>query len=264
MSATLAHARDKVMFEASRPYTAGRVTLRGDISKPTGNGPFPAVVLMHGCGGWQPAVRHAMNEYADFLVGKGFAVLSVDSFGPRNRGGGAVCESVPLQVDALDYRTHDAYDALRYLQAQAFVDARSIFLMGQSNGGSVAINVAKGDPPHRKNAANGGYRAVVAYYPWCGSFGTHKVDLAAPLLVFGGGQDSWTPVQECQGVQSAGAELEVVVYPAAAHSFDLEIAPQRYLGNLVGLDKPAAVDSRERMASFFMRQRVNQGLQATR
>lgn len=263
VSATLVHARDKVMFEASRPYTAGRVTLRADISKPAGSGPFPAVVLMHGCGGWQPAVRYALNDYADYLVTKGFVVLSLDSFGPRNRGGGAVCESVPMQIDALDYRTHDAYDALQYLQAQAFVDARSVFLMGQSNGGSVAINVAKGDWPHGKNGGAAGYRAVVAFYPWCGSFGTREVNLAAPLLVFGGGQDGWTPVQECQAVQSAGAELSVIVYPEAAHSFDLQIEVQRYLGNLVGLNKPAAQDSRERMASFFMRHRVREGLQAS-
>lgn len=249
-----AQAADKVRFEASRGHTAQHVFLRGELHKPEGDGPFPAVVLMHGCGGWQPAVRRAMNAYAQHLVRSGFVVLDLDSFGPRHLGHGAVCESIARQQDALDYRTHDAWDALRYLQGQPFVDGANVFLMGQSNGGSVAINVAKGEGPHRPQAGSPGYRGVVAYYPWCGSFdGRRRIELAVPLLVFGGARDDWTPPSECEGVQSSGAELHVVVYPEAAHSFDLDLAPQRYLGNLVGKDPFAAEDSRARMVSFFER-----------
>ena len=259
-----AYAGEMVQFDATRAFTAPQVKLRADVSRPSGSGPFPAVVLMHGCGGWQPAVRYTMNAYADYLVSKGFVVLNLDSFGPRGIGGGAVCESVPKQVDALDYRTHDARDALDYLKTQPFVDGSNVFLMGQSNGGSVAINVAKGDGPHGGRAQGSGYRAVVAYYPWCGSFGHSQVKLAKPLLVFGGGQDSWTPTQQCETARSAGAELDVKVYPEAAHSFDLEIMPQNYLGNKVGLNRHAADDSRERMLSFFMRHVSGEGWQATR
>lgn len=259
-----AYAGEMVQFDATRAFTAPQVKLRADVSRPAGNGPFPAVVLMHGCGGWQPAVRYTMNAYADYLINKGFVVLSLDSFGPRGIGGGAVCESVPKQVDALDYRTYDARDALNYLKSQPYVDSANVFLMGQSNGGSVAINVAKGDGPHSERSQGSGYRAVVAFYPWCGSFGNSQVRLAKPLLVFGGGQDSWTPTQQCETAHSAGAELNVKVYPEAAHSFDLEIMPQNYLGNKVGLNREAADDSRERMLSFFMRHVSGKGWQATR
>ena len=250
----LAHAGEKVQFAASRGYTAADVQLRAELHKPQGEGPFPAVVLMHGCGGWQPAVRFTMQAYAEQFVRRGFVVLDLDSFGPRNLGNGKVCESVARQQDALDYRTHDAHDALRYLQAQGFVDAARIFLMGQSNGGSVAINEAKGDGPHQPDASRPGYRGVVAYYPWCGSFdGRRNVKLAAPLLVFGGAKDDWVPARECEGIRSSGAELTFVMYPNAAHSFDLELMPQRYLGNLIGKDASAADDSRGRMMAFFTR-----------
>lgn len=254
LAASLAHAGERVKFEASRGYTAAAVTLRADITVPQGNGPFPAVVLMHGCGGWQPAVRYTMNAYAEFLAAKGFVVLDLDSFGPRYLGGGKVCEDVDRQVDALDYRTHDAADALRYLQAQPFVDPANVFLMGQSNGGSVAINVAKGDGPHRNAGGNGGYAGVVAYYPWCGSFERRSVRLVAPLLVLAGAEDDWTPARECEGVRSSGAKLQFVVYPQAAHSFDLEMMPGYYLGKRVGKNQRAADDSRERMAAFFLEQ----------
>jgi dienelactone hydrolase len=139
---------------------------------------------------------------------------------------------------------------LRFLQSQPYVDPANVFLMGQSNGGSVAINVAKGDAPFK---GQGGYRAVVAFYPWCGSFGGGRtVRLAAPLLVLAGAQDDWVPASECQGVRSTGAGLQLVVYAGAAHSFDLQIPVQRYLGNLIGRNEPAAVDSRRRMLAFFL------------
>jgi dienelactone hydrolase len=59
--------------------------------------------------------------------------------------------------------------------------------------------------------------------------------------------------RECQGVRSLGEELSLVVYPEAAHSFDLDILPHRYLGNLIGKHPQAAEDSFKRMVAFFAR-----------
>lgn len=41
-------------------------------------------------------------------------------------------------------------------------------------------------------------------------------------------------------------------YAGAAHSFDLDIIPQRYLGKMLGHNKVAAEDSRQRMVDFFV------------
>jgi dienelactone hydrolase len=40
----------------------------GALFKPDGDGPFPAVVLMHGCGWLQQPVRAAMSSHAEYLV----------------------------------------------------------------------------------------------------------------------------------------------------------------------------------------------------
>lgn len=250
--ATTCYAREIVKFEAVSTHSPEKVTLRADLSKPEGDGPFPVVVLMHGCGGWQPAVRYALNAYADYLVAHGFAVLNLDSFGPRNNSGGKVCESNKSLWEALEYREYDAYDAYDYLKKQKFVDAHNIFLMGQSNGATVAINAAKANNPRNIKASERTFRGIVAYYPWCGTFGRNDVALASPLLIFAGGKDDWVPASECEGVKTTGAELQVKIYPEAAHSFDLEILPQRYLGKLIGNDKYAAQDSREKMLDFFI------------
>ena len=214
-------AFDKVKFAASKAYNSQKVLLSANLFKPKGEGPFPTVVLMHGCGGWQSAVRLTLSSYASFLIKNGFAVLNLDSFGPRRNSGGEVCASFQKLKEARAYRTADAFDAMRYLKTQAFVDENNIFLMGQSNGGSVAINVAK------SKSLEAGFRAVVAYYPWCGAFGSRKVDLSSPLLVLGGAQDDWVPPQACKKTVSTGEELRVMIYPEAVHSFDVKVLPQK-------------------------------------
>ena len=116
--------------------------------------------------------------------------------------------------------------------------------MGQSNGGSVAINAAKA-------SSTSGFRAVAAYYPWCGSLGSASVKLASSLIIFSGGRDDWVPARECRNRRSSGQPLKVIEYPNAAHSFDLQIATQRYLGKLIGYDRFATENSRARMVEFF-------------
>jgi len=242
---TQSFAYETVKFESSKSTKSKKVLLRGNLFVPSGKGPFPAVVLMHGCGGWQTAVHTALSNYATFLTNNGFAVLNLDSFGPRRNSGGEVCASYEKLRDARKYRTVDAFDAIHYLKKLNFIDSNNIFLMGQSNGGSVAINIAN------SSKTKTGYRAVVAYYPWCGAFGSNKVKLTLPLLVLGGEQDNWVPPQPCKKVVSIGEELRVTIFPKAVHSFDIDIIPQRYMGKLIGYDENAARNSRIAMLSFF-------------
>ncbi len=233
-----------VSIVSTKSLGPGTPYLKAELFRPKGQGRFPAVVLMHGCGGWQPAVLEALHTHAQRFLDKGYVVLNVDSFGPRGNSGGSVCESDAALVTALEYRTRDAFDALRYLASLDFVDPDNVFLMGQSNGGSVAINAAKAGGQH-------GFRAVAAYYPWCGSLGGSTVKLNAPLIIFTGARDDWTLARECRNKTSTGKHLKVVEYPNAAHSFDVGITPQRYLGKLVGFDEAAAADSRAKMLAFF-------------
>ncbi len=239
------HASPLVSFKATTPFTRNDVQLRGELFIPRGTGPFPAVVLMHGCGGWQPAVLTALHTHAMTFLDRGYVVLNLDSFGPRGNAGGVLCGSDRQLQKALVYRLSDAADALRYLRTLDSVDPNNIFLVGQSNGGSVAIDAAK----------KVGFRAVAAYYPWCGSLGRSPVPLKAPLMIFAGDRDDWTPARECRGRRATDKALTLVEYPKAAHSFDVPIEPQRYFGKLLGYDRAATEDSRARMLAFFDRER---------
>jgi dipeptidyl aminopeptidase/acylaminoacyl peptidase len=61
------------------PAREGNVQLTGQLYQPAGEGPFPAVVFLHGCAGIDPVQHH----WAHRLQQWGYVVLLVDSFGPR-------------------------------------------------------------------------------------------------------------------------------------------------------------------------------------
>ncbi|MCP4876002.1 MAG: prolyl oligopeptidase family serine peptidase [Gammaproteobacteria bacterium] len=245
VTTALAESFDEISFAASTPYDDRAVMLRAELFKPDGDGPFPAVVLMHGCGGLQAPVRAALRKHAEYLVRHGFVALSLDSFGSRQNGEGWVCKSFERLMAARRYRVADALDALKHLGSLGFVDTDNVFQMGQSNGGSVSIRLAQLDVP--------AFRASAAYYPWCGTFNRlgSKAMLTSPLIVLAGANDDWTPPADCMTVQSTGADYQSIVYPGVVHSFDLEISRQAYQGHQVGHDRAAANDSREQMLRFF-------------
>jgi len=61
------------------PFTA-------QLLRPQGPGPFPAVVALHGCGGLlnkEDDLAKRETDWADRLVGAGYAVLFPDSFTAR-------------------------------------------------------------------------------------------------------------------------------------------------------------------------------------
>lgn len=235
--------------------SAGKgLSLDGRLHRPSRSDRAPAVVLMHGCGGWQPSVMRGLDAYADFLVSRGFVVLNLDSFGPRGNDGGTVCKSLNRLSAARRYRTDDAYDALKFLRAQPFVDPKSVFLIGQSNGGSVALISAMERTRRSQLGTEAGFRGVVALYPWCGATGSRRPNLSSPLLILGGALDDWVPPNECQRFKARGSELKVRVYANAAHSFDVPVPVHRYLGNLVGYSPSAARDARSQIFQFLQAQ----------
>ena len=245
----------------ARQYDA---TIFGHLKKPEGDGPFPAVILMHGCSGLARSTRAGLEAHADGLVAAGFATLILDSFAGRPGTGGEPGCSGELLRAASVYRQWDAYHALRYLRQRPFVDAANVFLMGQSQGGGVALKTAAARAPIERDwqqlygAPPPRFRAAVAYYPWCGHVPKRIV---MPLLVLSGALDDWTPPSGCVFEQGfvAGAPYQVVVYEGAHHSFDLPMALHSYAGHTVGGHAAATLDSRQRMIAWFLTHRQPDG-----
>lgn len=191
--------------------------LAGDLHLPAGPGPFPAVVLAHGCGG----VRNAERGWVEPLNRAGHATFLLDSF--TSRGISEVCTQprriVPVQ------RIPDASGALRILAMHPRIDAGRVALMGFSHGGSLTLNAAT-RWARQTYAPEGApaFRAFVAFYPGCASRHPELLSLSAPVRIHGGAVDDWTPAAACRELvaeeRAAGQDAEIIVYPDAHHSFD--------------------------------------------
>jgi dienelactone hydrolase len=236
------------------PFSRYSSTLSGDLRLPDGDGPFPTVVLMHGCDGLKTVVRQGLNRHATFLNEHGYATLVLDSFSSRGKQGGGVCNSNYQLGRARDYRTFDAFNTLRFLKQQKYVDSKNIFLIGQSNGGSVAYLVSKGGR-EQGFPDDLTYNAIVAFYPWCSEY-LYKI--SSPLLILSGEKDEWTPVRRCLAQKDIvkGKEYRIVVFPDVYHSFDLQISLQTYSGHLVGGNISATKESRRLLLEFFEKYRI--------
>ena len=108
----------------------------GYLFVPAGSGPFPAVVIMHGCNGldWLVSGRPGwtlFKRYAARYVAHGYAALILDSFEPR--GVGNACGS-PMSVSP-QRRAWDAFSAARWLGARGDIDKTRLVLQGDSHGG---------------------------------------------------------------------------------------------------------------------------------
>ena len=205
---------------------------------PPGDGPFPAVLVMHSCSG----ITDNTRTWAGRLVSWGYAAVIVDSFGPRNQR--SICESVDLIP--VDVRGLDAHNAAIYLRTLPNIQADRIGIVGFSHGGGSTLWAAIDE---RIPVDRGGrpFQAAVAYYPWC-SAGTIVLPFATDVLILIGKDDTWTPADRCLKSVAARANQArppaIKVYPSAVHSFDLGSLPVvTSSGHMVGGNAEAAADS---------------------
>ncbi|MBO6540260.1 MAG: dienelactone hydrolase family protein [Rhizobiaceae bacterium] len=183
----------------------------GHLSKPSGEGPFPALVLMHGCAG-----IHASHErWSKLLNELGYVTLILDSFRPRNIF--SVCSTFSRAASP-PLRALDAQGALSYLQKLDFVDANKVGVIGWSHGGMSALAaVTKHGIASRFKKR---FKMAIAFYPYCYANQTSDI----PILILIGESDDWTPLETCKILLEQSMKdqspLQMVVYPRAYHAFD--------------------------------------------
>lgn len=237
---TRAYDTEWVEFSALKDFEGEPVQLSALQFRPRGGGPFPALVLLHGCGGmYTPSgyITASYRRWAELLAEDGYVALLVDSFAPR--GYRTICELQKRPILESRERVEDAYAAARWLGQQPYVGAGRIGLLGWSNGGTGALYAMR-----LERRVEPAFRAAVAFYPGCRTLSRAKTPYRpyAPLLILSGGADDWTPAPPCTDLidiaTGEGAQAEIVVYPGAHHSFDRVNLPVRYRPNVRNLNKP--------------------------
>ncbi len=214
--------------------------IQGYLTRPKGAGPFPAVVLLHTCLGL-PEARASIGQR---IAAWGYVALFVDDFATRDL-------KETCAVD-LNEALPDAYGAQAYLSNLPYVDGARIAAVGFSQGGDTALKIAKGGA----GPAGGGravFKAAAAFYPPCANVAA--ATLVIPTLILVGAKDEVTPAADCAQLakrQPAGM-LKFVVYPGAAHGFDIPEfgAGTRVMGMLLAYDHSAAQRSWAELRSFL-------------
>ena len=242
--------------------------LDGVLVVPKGTGPFPALVMLHGCTGLRTrtgAIQRKLRFWADHLRDLGYVSLLVDSF--TSRGIDEVCTGRHMLSPVRD-RADDARGALRYLQGRPEVRSDRIGLLGWSNGAAATLSVL-----FDEGSAARDFRAAVAFYPNCTRKypGGPEFRPYAPLYVLVGALDDWTPAAPCMALversRATGAPIAIKVYPGAHHAFDAPATPIRYRpevknhtkpdgdsGATVGTDPAARADAITEVTGFLAAQ----------
>lgn len=193
------------------------------IWKPSGPGPFPAIILVHTCGGLTEHIGYWRKQ----AINRGYVAFIIDAFSSR---GSANCRPrVPISM----WRgVKDVLDATEHLRSLPFVIPDQIAVFGFSWGGMAGLLSAspgyvaelptKALPPS----------AIVSFYAACyiGPFGDYpgneylREDLAAPTLVLMGETDNETPPSECvprlEQLIKRNAPVEWKIFGDAGHSWD--------------------------------------------
>ena len=220
-------------FTAYSRMLARQVTFNLDVLFPPGDGPFPVIILMHGCAGIAPGAQ-TIPSWRSFFLDNGYATVALESNlargWPRDICQRAEESSTTAQLD----RTAEAYAAARILRRLPSIRKDGIIVMGFSHGGGAALYLASNMAP--KYWSRIGYQhavepinAVISHYPWCGRtenpirFSNQPV--TAPTLLQIGALDAWTPVEYCRALYEArgprsNGRLELRVFEGAHHSFD--------------------------------------------
>jgi dienelactone hydrolase len=241
---------ERVRFPSNDADLAGGSPsiIDGYLFKPAGQGPFPALVALHGCSGLftKSGRFHRRDwDWAKRLQSLGYVVLFPDSLTPR--GMQQICTRKDIG-GAMPFRERprDARGALRWLQSQPFVRKDRVGLLGWSNGGTTVLSAIDARSQARPVGITDDFRVAIAFYPGCRSTEQNvKWTTHIPLTILIGEADDWTPAALCSSLVNRvcreGASVEIVTYPEAHHAFD---APDQPLRVRSGLAHTARRDGR--------------------
>jgi carboxymethylenebutenolidase len=137
---SLPSSRQGVVFEPVS-YPAGATTLKGQVIRPAGTGPFPAVIVVHGDHGPTFAIQDNARRLAD----AGFLTLVVDLY--RGEKVADLLEAHIMDRGLPEERViGDLRAGLEYLTTRPDVRPGKVGIIGFDSGGGNALDFARVEP----------------------------------------------------------------------------------------------------------------------
>jgi carboxymethylenebutenolidase len=203
------------------------------LAKPKGQGPFPALVVIHEWWGLNDQIR----DMADQLARQGYLSLAVDLYRGKKTDNPEQAHELMRGLPE-DRAIRDLAAAFAYLKASPDVKPDRIGSIGWCMGGGYSIKLAVAEPT---------LAACAVYY---GALPTEPESLAAiqaPVIGFFGEKDEGIPEASVldfeTAMQEQGRAVEVHVYRNAGHAF----------ANAEGKNyhREAAEDAWKKLTAFF-------------
>jgi hypothetical protein len=120
-------------------FTSGDISLVGRLILPTGEGPFPAIVWVHGSG---RTTRDEVGSLLEILVDEGIAVFTYDKRGVGDSGGTYSEVNAFQGNDVLGQLAADAAAAADFVATQERIDPENIGFFGASQAGWIVPQAA--------------------------------------------------------------------------------------------------------------------------
>lgn len=186
--------------------------LIGQLAMPAGEGPFPAVLVMHNAAGLGQQVR----EVAMQLAALGYVAVATDMYGGGQEvdpwAKGAISQTVGRDPDLVRSRIRAWFETVAALPGVA---ADRIAAIGYCFGGSCVLELARCGLPAR---------AVVSYH---GILTTtrpmERSVFGGEVHVYSGALDPYAPHDQVEALRmemtGAGARHAITVFGDAAHGF---------------------------------------------
>jgi dienelactone hydrolase len=195
------------------------------LYRPDGDGPFPAIIALHGCDGLRGnagRVRRPLDDWGQRLSAAGFIVLFPDSY--SSRGLMQQCSSRAPRIRPDRERVVDLRAARDWLQQQDFTRKDRISLLGWGNGGITALWAVRPNLEPADDRPD--FRSAAVFYPGCRRLGDTAWSTRIPTLVLIGALDDWAPAKHCEqmvaGARKRSALAVIMKYKGAHHYFDHE------------------------------------------
>jgi carboxymethylenebutenolidase len=219
-------------------YKSGGVEVSGYFYKPSGTGPFPAVLVVHGKSG----LGEGMRPHLTWLATQGYVALAPDYFTPI--GMTAEKFDVSFYLNNVDQAREVLGQGLEALKSLSYVDPNRLGVVGFSLGGYLAFILAT------RNDVKG----IVSYYgayaptaPAACSLADIIAEIKVPVLMFHGDADQLVPIAHANTARdlltSKGKQFEYFIYPGVEHAFDLQGAAT--------YDANATTDARQKELTFL-------------